>query len=195
MLLSILREGLTMLDKRLMRDVSDLLELNVGDEKIVRIMMVRGFTTEQVKRVIKDIRSKSGTKHEPVAHHKSAPVTETIENSPSKRFGILGKLFGKQSDEEMIAEETAKLVKQEQHLKNEEARVHAEVQQLVQKAKSLEGQEPKHARSPAGIPDDVKDVLHIVDGLLEKLPDTEIERFTQSPQFERYKAVMKKYLG
>lgn len=182
-----------MLDRRLYRDVSDLLELNVADDKIVRILLVRGFTTEQVKRAIKEIRSKAEPRPEPPK--KQAPVSETIETGPSKRFGFMSKLFGKKlSDEEIIADEAGKLAIEERKLKTEEAQIHAEVQRLVEKAQKLGG-EPVRLMSVTTVPDDVKEILRMVDGLLDKLPEEEIQRFARSPQFEKYKAVMKKYVG
>ena len=170
-----------MLDKRLYRDVSDLLELNVSDDKIIRIMMVRGFTTEQVRRVIKDIRSKAGMPE--AAPTKALPVSETIETAPSKRFGMFNKLFGKgPSDDEVLAEEAAKLDEHENLLREEESRVNAEVE--------------KFADAPmTRVPDDVREVLRMMDALLEKLPEKEIERFSHSPAFEKYRAVMRRYIG
>jgi|GEM_PF-5261943 len=181
-----------MIDKRLYRDVSDLLELNVSDDKIIRIMMVRGFTTEQVRRIIKEIRTKGAPMEQP--KEKSRPVAEHVVTTPSKRFGGLAKIFGRSpTDDEIIAEEAAKLVEHERLLKEEEVRVHAQVQALVEKAEQLNAEKKRQPKS--GIPEDVKDVLQMVDDLLEKLPEEEIRRFSQSPQFEKYKAVMKKYVG
>lgn len=171
-----------MLDKRLTRDISDLLELNVSDDKIIRIMMVRGFTTEQVRRSIKEIRNKEVPIEGPA--QKSAPVSETIETGPSKRFGMLDKVFGKsQTDEEILAEEEAKLIGHEKVLRDEEVRVHEEVQRL----------ENETLHAPTSVPEDVREVLRLMDTLLEKLPDKEVERFSKSPQFEKYRAVMRKY--
>jgi hypothetical protein len=166
--------------------VSDLLELNVSDDKIVRIMMVRGFTTEQVRRIIKDIRSKSGMPEALVA--KQSPVSETIETGPSKRVGMLASLFGKSSGEDAMAEETLKLAEHERQLKAEESRVHDQLQAMLEK----NGPPEQHTR---GVPDDVVEVLRIVDSLLGKLSDEEIRRFAQSPQFAKYKAVMTRYLS
>ena len=178
-----------MIDKRLFRDVSDLLELDVSDEKIVRILLVRGYTTEQIRRTIKDIRAKGDQPNEQPA--KNGAVAETIETGPSRRFGFLNKIFGSRSDEEILAEETQKLVEQENEIKKEEAKIHEEVQRVVEKAKALE--RTTRVRTVTAVPDEVRDVLQMVDGLLEKLPEEEIRRFTQSPAFESYKAVMKKY--
>lgn len=177
-----------MLDKRLYRDVSDLLELSVSDDKIVRILLVRGYTTEQIKRSIREIRSKGTVRHIAEMKPKSTPISETIETGPSKRFGFLNKLFkGNLSEEEMLAEEAQRLASEESKLKAEETKIQSELQSVIEKAKGLSSKEI------AAVPEDVRQVLRFVDELLGKLPEKDVKTFVESPQFAKYKRVMKKY--
>lgn len=167
-----------MLDKRLYREVSDLLELQVDDDRLVRILLVQGFTTEQIKRAIKDIRAKGDL---PESTKKAGPVSETIEAGASKRFNMLDKVFGTKSEAEIIAEETKKMEDHEKKLQEEE-------QKLVQEAVELT------TNSKQSIPADIKKVLKLMDSLLGKLPEAEVKRFAKSQEFDTYQAVMKKYL-
>jgi hypothetical protein len=41
--------------------------------------------------------------------------------------------------------------------------------------------------------DEIRAVLQVMDGLLEKLPEKEIERFMKTKDADLYKSVMKKY--
>jgi len=175
-----------MLDKRLYRDASDLLELSVSDDKIVRILLVRGYTTEQIKRAIKEIRSEGGGQREH-RHQVQAPITETIETGPSKRFGFLNKIFGKGGTEEEILEEEAKrLTEEEDKLKEEEQKIRDDLKKVIDRTQEIE-------ENKSSIPKDVKYVLQMVDELLGKLPDKDVKKFVESPQFAQYKKVMKKY--
>ncbi|MEK6849694.1 MAG: hypothetical protein AABY01_03945, partial [Nanoarchaeota archaeon] len=90
-----------MLDKGLYREVSDLLDLQVDDDKIVRILLVQGFTTEQIKRAVKDIRTKQAPIAVKEARHE--PVSETIEAGASKRVGMLNKMFGKETEAQIVS--------------------------------------------------------------------------------------------
>ena len=165
-----------MLDKRLYRQVSDLLDLSVADDKIVRILMVRGFTTEQIKRAIKDVRDKSDTVI--ADRRQSAPVAETIETAPTKRFAGISKMFGKQTEAQVIAEEMSNMAKEDVKLVAEEKQMRAELKKL----------------QPQGLPIEVQDVLKMMDKLLAKLPDGDVAKFSKSRDFAKYKAVMQRYL-
>lgn len=178
-----------MLDKRLYRDVSDLLELGISDDKIIRIVLVRGYTTEQIKRSIKEIRSKAPKEE---IKHKSALVSETIEAGPSKRFGFLNKIFNRSiTEEDLLAEEARRLADEERKLKDEESKIRSDLQKVIEKAKGIEG--GIGIEKIKVIPDDVRNVLKMVDELLGKLPEKDVKKFVASPKFAQYKKVMKKY--
>jgi SOS response regulatory protein OraA/RecX len=171
-----------MLDKKLYRDVSDLLELNVDDEKVIRILMVRGYTTEQVKRTIREIRDKGDIQKKSKS---DSPIKEVIETSPSKRFSMFGKIVGKKaSEEELIQKEVEKITKEEELMIKQAQTIHKELQEDLERAAEV-----PHA------PEDIKEVLLIMDRLLEKLDDQAVLNFAKSKSFDKYKQVMEKYLG
>jgi hypothetical protein len=165
-----------MLDKRLYREVSDLLDLSVADDKIVRILMVRGFTTEQIKRAIKDVRDKSDIVQK--EKKPSAPIEETIETAPTKRFAGISKMFGKETEASVLAEEAAKMAKEDAKLVQEEKQMRHTM---------------KNLQAPV-LPVEVQDVLKLMDKLLHKLPDGDVAKFSKSRDFAKYKAVMQRYL-
>ncbi len=168
-----------MLDKRLTREVSDLLELSVADDKIVRILLVRGFTTEQIKRAIKDIRDKPNLA---APEKKQAPVSETIETGASKRVGFMNKFFNSSSEAELLEQDINKMKAEENAMKLMEAKLTNELSHAL------------NAPQIDSIPMDVKQVLKQMDQLLAKLSKADVERFARSKEFEQYQAVLNKYV-
>ncbi len=168
-----------MLDKGLYREVSDLLDLQVDDDKIVRILLVQGFTTEQIKRAVKDIRTKQAPIAVKEARHE--PVSETIEAGASKRVGMLNKMFGKETEAQIVAEETRKYAE-------EEVKIKAEEKKLVEHSDEIMAQNQKT------IPADVKKVLKMMDRLLGEMPEAEVKKFARSEEFDIYRDVLKRYL-
>jgi uncharacterized protein YceH (UPF0502 family) len=170
-----------MLDKRLTREVSDLLELSVADDKIVRILLVRGFTTEQIKRAIKEIRDKTGKPE--IKERRSNPVSETIEAAPGKRFSFVQDMFGGKTEAESLEDETKKIEQEEQAMKVEEAKMTNVLAAAM------------NAPQQDSVPHDVKRMLKLMDSLLAKLPRDQIDSFAKSKDFALYKRVMEKYVN
>ncbi len=170
-----------MLDKRLTREVSDLLELSVADDKIVRILLVRGSTTEQIRRAIKEIRDKSGKPE--IKENKTGPVSETIEAAPGKRFSFVQDMFGTKSDAEALEDETKKIEQEENAMKLEEAKLTNVLSQAM------------NAPNIESVPHEVKRMLKLMDALLAKLSKEQIDSFAKSKDFALYKRVMEKYVN
>jgi hypothetical protein len=170
-----------MFDKRLTREVSDLLELSVADDKIVRILLVRGFTTEQIRRAIKEIRDQTGKPE--LKEHKQKMVSETIETGASKRFSFVQDMFGAKTEAEALEDETKKIEAEEHAMKLEEAKMTNVLAEAM------------NAPATESVPHDVKRMLKLMDTLLAKLPRDQIDSFAKSKDFALYKRVMEKYVN
>lgn len=121
-----------------------------------------------------------------------------------KRF--VKKHFSIEGEEDKIVKEVDKLLEEEKELKKEEKEVGKEIEVLVQKTLGLfrlskerkvvkeKGKELQKAlEQPFKDYKDVRKVLGIIDELLSKLPDEEIEKFAKSEAAKIYEKVMKKY--
>jgi len=111
-----------------------------------------------------------------------------------------------QGEEERIVKEVDELLKKEKKLKEEEKKIKKEIEVLVDKTLELfeldkqqtkvkkKGKELKKAlEQPFKDYNDVKKVLTIMDELLAKLPENEVEKFAKSEASKLYEKVMKKY--
>jgi len=105
-----------------------------------------------------------------------------------------------------IVKEVDELLKKEKKLKEEEKKIKKEIEVLVDKTLELfeldkqqtkvkkKGKELKKAlEQPFKDYNDVKKVLTIMDELLAKLPENEVEKFAKSEASKLYEKVMKKY--
>lgn len=121
-----------------------------------------------------------------------------------KRF--LKKTFTIEGEADKIVEEVNELLKKEKNLRKEEKKIKKEIEVLVGKTLELfelskerktvkkKGKELQKAlEKPFKDQKDVRRVLQIMDDLLAKLPEEELERFARSEAAKLYEKVMKKY--
>lgn len=101
----------------------------------------------------------------------------------------------KQKEEVLIAK-ADQLIEREKNFKKKEGQLSKEVEELYNKALTLESKEKElKQKERNGVLDaDVKRVLMITDELLAKLPDTEIDKFVASKDFQTYKKVMERVI-
>ncbi|MBD3209253.1 hypothetical protein GF367_02450 [Candidatus Woesearchaeota archaeon] len=124
--------------------------------------------------------------------------------------GWLSSLFQRKVPEEQVPEDLPETeAKVLEDMEDEVEEVDHEIEELEEKRESLwsrflksmrssrraaegESSEDALAASPP-IDEDVKHVLKLLHGWLEKLPHTDMQAFKASDDFQRYKAVLEKY--
>lgn len=161
-------------------------------EKFIRKSMDEGHLNKSVKKVLLDAGWPT----------KLIDLTlEKVKNEPEKKlFGLIstGRI---ETTEVRIMNRFAGLLKQQTSVKEEIEKVAKEVYGLKQreeeftKAKAEVNKVGEDRKIEPGVPGDVKKVLLIVDELLEKLPEEEVDKFAQSNDFDLYKNIMEKVVG
>jgi hypothetical protein len=158
-------------------------------EDFIRNALKRGHSNEKIKQILVN------------AGWPSKLIKATLKKigkEPEKKFlGIpTGDII---TNEEQIMGKFADLLKQKQDLEENMEDVAKELQEFKEleedfKSYTNSNKTPTQVNSKQSneIPEDIKKLLVVIDNLLEKLPEEETIKFTNSPDFELYKKVMGK---
>jgi hypothetical protein len=117
---------------------------------------------------------------------------------PSHHLLALFEKTGIREEEAEIVRDVNALIHKEKLLEMKENEVKRQLEALYHMATTLDAKDDllrrqeKKIMKPVVVESDVKKVLNIMDDVLEKLPEREIDRFVSSPQYKVYKKVMER---